>query len=298
MIEELMNLTNDQLPESVSLTDLTKRNTVIRLNQRGRVEMQMLPSALEWRHRMKRQDVNHNITFQLRSPLAQAFAGAYVWPGGFDTGLPIQDDMDLVNFTVERNGPQTVFQQAEKFFGSVHRDFFHTVGFPLTPLGRMQQLLWKARQPHVGPMSMIFMAMHDPYEYWELAWPTEFWKSIVRRLSEADAPMIAPIALVPAHATRSFSCYGYIDTHRNIHDVWYWTTQLLLSRMYIGVQCFFSQLAYLLGVPSIVIGADESDLLLPSVGPGQLTRPLPATAHSDQVLDAYNEMGRVLLYSR
>lgn len=260
--------------------------------------MQILPCALEWRHRMRRQNTAHQITLQLHSPLAQAFAGAYVWPGGFDIQTPLSSDIDLVEFPLERGGPLPVYQQAEQFFSGVHRDFFHTTGFPLNSLGRMQQLLWKARQPVVGPMSMIFLVMYDPHEYLEGAWPEGFWKEVTRRLFDADAPMHTALPFVPACFTRSFSLYGYIDMQRNIHDVWYWASQLLLSRMYIGVECFFSQLAYLLGVPSIVIGADENDLHLPSVGPGQLMRALPSNVHSDQVLDAYHEMGRVLLYSR
>lgn len=259
--------------------------------------MQILPAALEWRHRMRRMDQDHQITFQLKSSLAQDFAAGYVWPGGFDSEMPIETNRDVVQFPLERNGTKKVWQQAEHFFGSVHRDFFHAMGFPLNSLGRMQHLLWKQRQPHVGPMSMVFLVMYDPYEYWELGWPEGFWKGIVRGLHDMDVPMQTAIPFVPACFTRGFSLYGYIDNQRNIHDIWYWTTQLLLSRMYIGVECFFSQLAYLLGIPSIVISADEEDLRLPSFGPGQVVRALPSTVHYDKVLDAYHEMGRMLLYS-
>jgi hypothetical protein len=257
--------------------------------------MQILPCALEWRRRMRRQNSDHQITFQLGSPLAQAFAAAYVYPGGFGIDAPTDyNDFDLVEFPLERGGKQTVSQQAEKFFSSVHRDFFHETDFPLTPLGKMQQLIWKHRCLQVNSGSMVFLGMYDPYESWESRWPEGFWREIIRGLYDMNVPMQTMSSLVPACFTRSFSVYGYMDIHRNLHDVWYWTTQLLFSRMYLGVECFFSQLAYLLGVPSIIVGADESDLTLPSKGPGQLVRALPSGIHFEKVLDAYNEMGRML----
>lgn len=265
--------------------------------------MQILPAALEWRRRIKARDHDaglcREITFQLASPLAQQFTNAYVWPGGFSMHAKIPPQTSLIQFPLESTSKErpahVVWRQAENYFGGTHQEFFRIVGFPGNSLGKLQEHLFNFRQTQIPQYALIFFAPYDPHESFETTVDEELVMKIARYFGEQVVPFISPGFLVPAGLVRKISMYGYVERENCNRDIWYWATQLLLSKIFVGCHGFFSQLAYLLGVPSIVLGMDNPSMCLSSNGPNRIVRNLTSPVMAEDVFDAFTEMGRLLL---
>lgn len=274
----------------------SSKETQIIINGRSAArEMQIIPSALFWRDRIQRENPDFHISFQITSPFVVEFLNSYIeFPRG-TVNPEYSTKPQRLEFPVESQ-KLPFWKQAEIDFKGFHSSFFVDHGFPSSTCGFYLRNLMLARRNNTQLTAQLFLNIHENHNNQDEINAT-FWHQLAGYLQKTETPVYIHSSLVPADLLRTFATTGYVDTRLSIYDIWRVAIHLSHSRLYLGCEGFFAQLAYLLHVPCFIIGKENPSLKLESREPNQFVRYF-TNPHLEDIQDAQRELERLLLPER
>jgi hypothetical protein len=251
-------MNQDSPPNIPTIPTLTNRRTVVKMSYSSEVELQLAIPAIRWLYGLREHPFDrskegpHEVRLQVSNALVARFIDPYMMDSGYNVPLlNIDGSWNVLEFPVERNFhlPTCI----RTLFGDPGLDFFMRGYWPLTQLGNYLKKL-HGRQPDHANKRGVFLLPFCVDGSLDSDVDEDLWTTILRRLGDdQDIPLETYSCFVPGSLRRRFPIYSYVNPVASMYDVWDWIKTILHCQMYIGTNCFFSQLAGYLGIPRIII---------------------------------------------